>query len=443
MSTSRDVVYFQGVPVLDERDGGLFQKQEGTGDFRVYRRPNAGITSVVTSDAIYKNAEAFGTLDRAERVYKDWEAMGWNGAPSSPARVFARALEETVDEGDVPHPRRVRPEAPGNTDAVSPVVDPGAATWLWIEALIPARTHVTVPCHHYDINEAFRSAVQTGLPAAFHPYQDGDRNYVARATIKGAERQLPEPWELSDTVYLTGEDVRHWGLDVEIHRAVTYADLDVDMELPFEIVRSNFGPWTAKRARQQSWGVFAQNGASVQQEIYRGGQKETTSGLADRWTCLEWAVIITRRIMRQVHAAAEAGDAVSLFVDSVLCRTPIPHGTDVGEWGKEDTYSDGIYLHAPGLWDTRPVSTPHPSAEWKKHSGIGRTYEGSEQVAPVEPSTGFTVQVEKNWERDYEDYIRQYTQDWMHEDRSNSTETATSTENQSSWRDQLKQDAPF
>lgn len=443
MSSSRDVVYFQGVPVLKETDAGVFQPHDGTGDFRVYRRPNAGITSVVTEDTIYKNADSFESLTRAERVYQDWQALGWSGAPSSPARVFSRALEEAVNEGDVPHPRQVRPEARG--EEVSPVVDPSDATWLWIEAMIPARTHVTQKVHHYDINEAFRSAIEPGLPSAFVPYQDGDRNYVAKATINGSEKPLPEPWELSDTVYLTGEDVRHWGLDVEIHRAVSFADLDVDMGFPFEIVRSNFGPWTSKHARQQSWGVFAQNGSSVQQEIYRGGQKETVSGLADRWTCLEWAVIITRRIMRQVHAAAMHSEGLYLHVDSVVSKRPLPAGDDVGEWGHEGTYENGIYFHAHGLWDTRPVSTQNPSAQWKKHSGIGATYEGPEKI-PLEKRTAFggnpSVQVTKQWEEDYEDYIRQYTQDWLQEQYDE--ESGEGKENHGdTWRDTLKKEAPF
>jgi hypothetical protein len=362
---SRDVCYFLGVPVLKDTREGLVQPHDGTGDIRVWRRKGS-VTTVMTPNTLYKDASAFETLDRAERAATIWKNQGWNGAPSSPARIFARCLEEAVDEGAVPHPRVVRPD--------ESVVDPKDVTWLWIEQMIDPRTHVTDPVYHYDINQAFYSACSGGLPIRFVPYRDGDDRWVGKVEINGARRELPEPWKVGETAYLTATDVRYWGVDVDVIHAVTFEDFSVDLSPVYERIGSTWGPWTAKHARQQSWGCFAQSPGSVVQETYDSGDLSTQTELPDRWSCPEWAVIITRRIMRRVHRAASEGDGISLFVDSVLTRRPISGvGREAGKWGREGKYENGVYMYAPGLWDTRPVSTPTPTAQWKKHSGIAIT----------------------------------------------------------------------
>jgi hypothetical protein len=83
-------------------------------------------------------------------------------------------------------------------------------------------------------------------------------------------------------------------------------------------------------------------------------------------------VIVTRRIMRQVDRALAGRQGVSCFVDSVLTREPLTGGLGdaPGQWRIEGTYPEGVYLHAPGLWDDRPVSTTFPSSQWKRHAGI-------------------------------------------------------------------------
>jgi hypothetical protein len=349
--SSRDVVYTMDALPSETRKG------------RVYERKGV-VTSIVTPNTIWKSAQNFGSVARAERALADWRAAGWSGAPSSPARVFARALEDAVDAGRAPHPRAVRPSPSA--------VDPSRITWLWIESLVPARSHVTGGVYHYDINEAFYSAVAQGLPSAFFPWQAGDDNWVGEVEIHGAGRDLPEPFEVQDRAYLTAADVRHWDLDVTVRRAWSYVDLDVDLSPVFERVSSLFGSWTAKRARQQSWGCFAQSTGSVTQTTFKDLEPQTSATLTDRWTCPEWAVIVTRRIMRQVDRALAGRQGVSCFVDSVLTREPLTGGLGdaAGQWRIEGTYPEGVYLHAPGLWDDRPVSTTFPSSQWKRHAGI-------------------------------------------------------------------------
>jgi hypothetical protein len=360
MSTSRTVAYKSGSLPASVPDG------------RVYERKGR-VTSVVTSGAIVKSAEPFGTVARARRAYEDWAARGYGGAPSSPARVFARVFEEAVEAGAVPHPLAVRPRGEGGT--VTSAIDPAEICWLWIDLLVPARSWVTGGVYHYDLNEAFYSAVAEGLPSAFFPYRPGDDHWVGAVEINGSDRELPQCWQVQDRAYLTAADVRHWGMDVDVLDAYTYVDLDVDLGAVMEEISRAFGAWTAKRARQQSWGIYAQSSGSVRQKTYRGGALQTETVVPDRWTCPEWAVIVTRRIMRRVDRALRAADGVSCFVDSILSREPLPGGlgTEVGQWRIEGMYPEGVYLEAPGVWDDVPLATEHPSSQWRRHAGIAPT----------------------------------------------------------------------
>jgi len=390
---------------------------------RVYKRKHRS-TSIVTKNKIIKDASGFETVERAAQAYKVWSKLGFSGAPSSPARIFSRMLEKYVEEGEIMPPQRA--------NLGSSPIDSQSACWLWIEAMVPPASHVTGTVHHYDINQAFWSATRKGLPSEFFPYREGDDRWVGRVKIKSADRNLPAPWRYQDEAYLTADDVRFWGMDVEIIDAVTYEDHDVDLTGIMREIGRHFSDWTSKHARQQSWGVFAQSPGSIFQEIYKDGKLSSQSTLPERWTCPEWATIITRRIMRQVASRKREGDAVALYVDSILSRREISgQGSTPGTWRKEGHYSQGVYIEGPGLWDSRPRATRYPSTEWRKHAGISAATKKARTTAKIDPEEDRKEMLLQDWEEEYKEYLKDYTQDWLEKKEANS------------YSKSLKKEAPF
>ena len=402
---------------------------------RVYKRKHRP-TSVVLEDVILKDASGFGTVERAAQELRAWREQGHSGAPSSPARIFAGTLERAVKSGEVMHPARANPGA-------SPI-DSGSTCWLWIESAVRPGTHVTGRIFHYDINQAFWSATRKGLPSQFFPYQDGDQEWVGRVKIRSADRRLPAHWRYQDTATVTADDVRFWGMDVEIIDAVSYADYEVDISSVMQEIGHHYTEWTAKRARQQGWGVFAQSPGSIFQEVYRDGEMTSQTALPERWVCPEWAAIITRRIMRQVASRQREGEAVCMYVDSVLSRRPISgQGSSVGTWRKEGEYDQGVYIEGPGLWDTRPRATRHPSTKWKKHAGISDLSRGARESALVtEEETGQEIK-EWEWEKEYEEYLSDFVGAEQMADQIEDPPGDDAPEKDDAERLALRENAPF
>jgi len=404
---------------------------------RVYKRKHRP-TSVVLDDVILKDASGFESVDRARTELRTWRERGHTGAPSSPARIFAVELGRAVEKGEFMHPGRANP-------GPSPIDSQGTC-WLWIESAVAPGTHVTGAVHHYDINQAFWSATRRGVPSAFFPYQEGDREWVGRVKIRSAARELPAHWRHQDEATVTADDVRFWGMDVEVLDAVSYGEYDVDLTPLMRRIGQHYTDWTAKRARQQSWGVFAQSPGSIFQEVYRDGEMTSQTALPERWVCPEWAAIITRRIMRHVASRKREGEAVSLYVDSVLARRPISgRGTTPGTWRKEGTYEQGIYMEGPGLWDSRPRSTRYPSTEWKKHAGISDLGRGARETAVVTDEETEEEIKEWEWQKEYEEYMQQFVgvEKMADKVKSPPEKTPTSSGLSQKERQQLKSDAPF
>jgi len=331
----------------------------------VYKRKGS-ISTVETRDKVIKSARSFETVERAERAYESFKKLGISGAPSSPSTVFRKVLAHHIDKGDVPHPWTARPDDLN--------FDSSGACWLWIERAVPKDTGVKGPVYHYDINQAFWSATKKGLPIKFFPYDRRDENYVARVVIKDAEKELPHFYEKSlkedRECLVTGKDVRHFGLNIELKDAVSYVDDYVDYTPVYKTISEYFGPWVAKRARQQSWGTFVMKHDGVKGVRYEDGVTEKEWGLKNRFQNRLWGVIITRRIIRKVHRAVTENEGLSCFVDSVLSMDKVSTGEAPGEWRHEGKYDNGIYIKTPGIWDTLPRSTKTPSSKWKRHSGI-------------------------------------------------------------------------
>ena len=331
----------------------------------VYKRKGS-VSTVETPEKVIKSARSFETVERAERAHQAFKDLGLSGAPSSPSTVFRKVLAHHIDEGDVPHPWRARPDDFG--------FDSSGACWLWIERAVPKDIEISGPVHHYDINQAFWSATKEGLPIRFFPYDRRDEDYVARVVIKDAEKDLPHFYQKSLTrnreCLITGKDVRHFGLEVEIKDAVSYVDDYVDYTPVYNTISKHFGPWVAKRARQQSWGTFVMKHGGVRGVRYEDGNTEKTWTMKNRFQNRLWGIIITRRIIRKVHRALTENGGVSCFVDSVLSMGKVETENAPGSWRKEGKYDNGIYIKTPGIWDTLPRSTKRPSSKWKKHSGI-------------------------------------------------------------------------
>lgn len=331
----------------------------------VYIRKGA-VTSVETRDKVVKSANSFGSVKRAEKALEAYKELGLSGSPSSPSSIFRKVLDKKINDGDVIHPWQVRPDVGS--------LDTSGACWLWIERACPPGTEFVGQVNHYDLNEAFWSATKKGLPIKFFPYQSQDKNFVARCIINDTEKGLPYFFEKSlrnnRECLLTGKDIRYFGLDVEIIDALSYVDDYVDLMPVYETISKNFGPWTAKRARQQSWGTFVMKHGGVSGTRYEDGEKQKTWDNKNRFQNRLWGIIITRRIIRKVHKALTKGTGISCFVDSVLTLEKVDTGNDIGQWRQEGEYKDGIYMETPGIWTTRPKPTKTPSAEWTKHSGI-------------------------------------------------------------------------
>jgi len=61
---------------------------------------------------------------------------------------------------------------------------------------------------------------------------------------------------------------------------------------------------------------------------------------------------------------------LSCFVDSVISPYKVRTSEEVGGWSCDYTLENGIYIKAPGIWDSLPRTTLEPSPSWEKHSGM-------------------------------------------------------------------------
>jgi hypothetical protein len=337
-------------------------------------------TTIETPEGLIKNARPFGSVERAVYAKGVYERQGWGGSPASASSCVSKVLEKAIDAGEMVHPRQAVPK--------SLRISTEGAVYLWIEQMIPPGS-VPRGVWHYDVNEAFWSALKQGLPAHFAPYRTGDDRWVGRVEIKSSKMDLPWFWEKRDFAVLTGTDVRYYGMDVEVKEAITYEDRSVDMAGVMKRVEDLFGEWIGKRARQQSWGLFAMQEGAVRAANYDAeGKQKNEWTMPARWRCHPWAVIITRRVMRKVHAAIRRGSGISCFVDSILAREPIPTGEEAGTWRKEGHYPRGIYIESPGVWTGRPRPTKRPSSRWTKHAGIeeeGNAWRPDVATGGIEP----------------------------------------------------------
>lgn len=317
-----------------------------------------GEIKTLKSPRTIKSAIGFKTVARAEKAYKTWEELGFNGSPASPASIARKAYQRFRRSGDIPMLRA--------KDANRRLAH-GKNRWLWIEAR--TRGHVKRSTWHYDINEAYWWATSRGLPSGFEPYQDGDKSYVAVMDISSASKDLPSILEGSGPHLVTSEDVAYYGLRGTVLNGVSYSDLDVSLAPVFDFIGKHFGPWIGKKARQTIWGLFSASSPIIGQ-THNNGEKTKEYEIKNPLKNIAYATLITRRVVRRVHGVMRNSGGISCFVDSVLCTHRLREGTQPGEWRKEHHFPNGIYIRAPGVYDgLTPRITTKPVHSWYRHSG--------------------------------------------------------------------------
>ena len=312
------------------------------------------VTSVYANGILHKSAKSFKSISQAYEIAEICKEKGLSGYPSSPASIFTKVLGECVDVGMIPHPKRSNSEFL-HTDG----------QWLWIEKRLSGR--YSDPVYYMDLNRAFLWGAKRGLPSETVPY-DGHERYVGLLNVSSAKKDLPNTLKRKGHVMVSHEDVKYYGLDGEWKTRVGFENLDVDLSPIFEIIKDWFGDWVEKKCTQMYWGIFAV-GDGTTMETYEDGELKTESTTGSRFRSPVWATLITHRVMRRVHGVMENG-GLSCFVDSVLSPYKVRTGEKPGTWSCDFELEKGVYIEAPGIWDSMPRTTLKPTPAWKRHSGI-------------------------------------------------------------------------
>jgi len=348
---------FQNSQYINEETGEVVQE----GDTCTVWRRNNRVTTIYTNNILIKSARSFGTVERAGKAKKIYEEKGLSGYPTSPAGIVSDVLGRAITTGVV--------DSPLSKIAIDLIGTNGV--WLWIEKNVNGR--YSKPVWHYDLNQAYRWGSKMGLPSNIEPYQN-HWGFVGVLELEDSKRDLPSCLE-RDYIMVDHEDVRYYGLKGHWVSRVGFDDLSVSLTPMFEIIRDWFDERIYKKATQMYWRLFAM-GEGATATRYERGEIKSQWNTGGRFRNPVWATLITHRVMRKVHQVMLHG-GIQCFVDSVLIPYEMKTSNAIGEWELESYFDNGVYIKAPGIYDSLPRSTLKPSDSWYRHSGIMEGYQQS------------------------------------------------------------------
>ena len=313
------------------------------------------ITSVYANGILHKSAKSFQSIDQAYETAEICKEKGLSGYPSTPASVFTKVFEACIEAEVIPYPKSKAAKEIIGTDG----------QWLWIEKRVKGR--YSKPVYYMDMNRAYLWGSMRGLPQHVEPYT-GQKHYVGLMDVRRSKKDLPNTLNRQGPIMVSEEDEKYYGLKGDWKCRVGYDELNVDLSIVFELIRDWFGEWIEKKCSQMYWGTFAADEGAVQ-ETFKAGEKQSETTTGSRFTNPVWATLITHRVMRRLHGVMRNG-GLSCFVDSCISPYKVRTGEKPGKWSCDFELENGIYIKAPGIWDSLPRSTLKPTPSWKRHSGI-------------------------------------------------------------------------
>ena len=319
---------------------------------------NGVVTSVRTGDLMVKSASSFRDIDQAYRALDCWRSMGYTGAPSSPASFWREWQREAREAGRL----KIRTVASANS-VLARGFEP-----LWIDKA--AKGSVSGSWHHYDLNSAFLwGGIAGPLPTKYRPFQTRDRDFIALCKGWKGRKDLPMFLRRKE-VLVTGDCAGLYGLDhVEDRMIAGFAVAERSDQIMNEVtdliaaVPADIG----KRISQSYWGGWAAS-SFVEAVSLRGGVETSRVELKNRGRNLALATEITRRVQSTCFAAA--GDALAVYVDSLLLPKKLNTGKRPGQWKHVASFPKGVYIEAPGLYHDLSAAHRTPRARWYRHSGF-------------------------------------------------------------------------
>jgi hypothetical protein len=197
--------------------------------------------------------------------------------------------------------------------------------------------------YKYDMRSAYLWAATFGLPDTrtyTRSLRPSSKPGLYRVHLLEGAEGAPFPFNRGDVECLaTSEEIETYGLRIgRIIDGVTWSR----MTNPTKMLDAIYSVSTWKQAGRSFWGRWAQR---ERIECYAHGKKWVIPNLALN---VPWAHLIVSRVRNKLWQAS--GNAVHVFVDSVITPDVIPTGDKVGDWRLEKVYKNGVIVRKPGQY---------------------------------------------------------------------------------------------
>jgi hypothetical protein len=223
----------------------------------------------------------------------------------------------------------------------------------WSEAL--QRGHFDGEWFRYDLRSAYRWAATVGLPdpktfraTSIATNRTGYKSGIWVATITGSAtptRILPVAFRTGKRVIVTTEDIRTYGLKVDIARGITWTE-----SYPSDYVERTLAQLPfPKEAGRAYWGRWIARDPLVCQTPKSEWQ------LQNVFANFVWGWLIVHRVRARVWESAK--HAAHVYVDEVVVPHSLPVGNGLGDWQLKERYADGISVRRTGWYGARESVT--------------------------------------------------------------------------------------
>ena len=299
----------------------------------------------------------------AEKTGRYWAFYGTPTTVALPGNTFAKSIDafqdhmddepafrelllEYADNGvprptgyaDVFHEHFYSPRIPWSVNCqLAPAFAGG-----WQAALKPGPHRGTF--YKYDLRSAYLWAATLGLPdpatyqRSLSPVKckhDG----LYRIKLIEPSPNAPFPFNQAYECIATKHEIEVYGLRVsEILDGVSWSGTLDGASIVASIRRVS----TWKQAARSYWGRWAQ----LQKVTCVAGER--TWRLPNMALNIPWAHEIVSRVKMRMWTYS--GNAVHVFVDSLITPEWLPTGLAVGDFRLENTYRDGVFVRGPGQY---------------------------------------------------------------------------------------------
>lgn len=211
----------------------------------------------------------------------------------------------------------------------------------WQQAISPGYHKGTF--HKYDMRSAYLWAASLGLPdtqtyrRSLKPWKD--RTGLYRVKLTAPKKGAPPPYSYCHECLATAEEIEIYGLSIsEVVDGICWQGTLSGDGVTSEIRK--YSTW--KQIGRCYWGRWGQS-ASV-----TCISKRNKWSLPNRFLNVPWAHTIISRVKMRLWEFAS--NAIHVYVDSLITPDTIKTGLAIGDWRLEKTYSDGVFIRAPGQY---------------------------------------------------------------------------------------------